>query len=389
MKIEYIRNLTGSYMIVKDAEYPYENAELLMLLNNKIPGLLDLQVIISDGKMEYWYEITGTTSFETLLDAALLNGIKLRQLIEDIYDMNRQLEDYLLDGENIQYLPEMIYFERTTEKYRFCYLPGSKQLNRNSLQTLTEHLLTKIDHKDADAVSMGYSLYEKSMQESCSLQELLSCVLLSKEETTVEESEDKEKLPIKWHQDSQEERLSTVDKHIFEEQERLKESDEEKSAIITSVTDKRGIWGRLSKRRKRETIKTTPDYAEQLAAIKVQEVVAEPIYRDCPTMFLNMEKQIEIGKLIYQGEGKEDNFLLEEDVFLIGKDRELTNGVLRADTVSRIHARIFRQEGTYYIEDLNSTNGTYLNGREVFYRQPQKLEKMDRISFATEEYLFG
>lgn len=29
--------------------------------------------------------------------------------------------------------------------------------------------------------------------------------------------------------------------------------------------------------------------------------------------------------------------------------------------VSQIHARIFRREGNFYIEDLGSTNGTYLN----------------------------
>ncbi len=29
--------------------------------------------------------------------------------------------------------------------------------------------------------------------------------------------------------------------------------------------------------------------------------------------------------------------------------------------VSKLHARIMKQDGVYYIEDLNSTNGTYLN----------------------------
>ncbi|MBW1821432.1 MAG: FHA domain-containing protein [Deltaproteobacteria bacterium] len=29
--------------------------------------------------------------------------------------------------------------------------------------------------------------------------------------------------------------------------------------------------------------------------------------------------------------------------------------------VSKLHARIMKQDGAYYIEDLNSTNGTYLN----------------------------
>jgi pSer/pThr/pTyr-binding forkhead associated (FHA) protein len=33
--------------------------------------------------------------------------------------------------------------------------------------------------------------------------------------------------------------------------------------------------------------------------------------------------------------------------------------------VSQLHARVFRREGKYLVEDLGSTNGTYLNERKV------------------------
>ena len=34
-------------------------------------------------------------------------------------------------------------------------------------------------------------------------------------------------------------------------------------------------------------------------------------------------------------------------------------------SVSKQHAKIFKQDGAYVIEDLNSTNGTYVNNRRV------------------------
>ena len=42
-------------------------------------------------------------------------------------------------------------------------------------------------------------------------------------------------------------------------------------------------------------------------------------------------------------------------------------GVLLADDtfVSQLHARVFRRDGDLYVEDLGSTNGTYLNQRKV------------------------
>lgn len=370
MKIEYIRNLTGSHMIIKDADYPYENSELLMLLNNQVPGLLELQVIISNGKMEYWYDITGTTSLGTMMELFSLDGHKLRRMIEDIYDMNCQLEEYLLDGQNVAYLPELIYYDRNLEKYRFCYLPGVKTEAGNSIQTLAEYLLTKIDHKDQSAVKMGYAFYEASMQEYCGAEELLGCTSLSVvEEKAVKQEEEQEK------------------EHMIraETEEDWPITDEDKPVMV-----KRGRIGkRTLKAKRRRAVGEEKDYAKMLKEMQFNQQIAEPMARETPTVFLKQDKAAEYGKLIYQGEGEEENFVLDQEVFLVGKDADRVNGLLRADTVSRIHARIFQKEGAYYIEDLNSTNGTYVNGKELFYREPVKLKKMDRVFFATEEYLFG
>jgi pSer/pThr/pTyr-binding forkhead associated (FHA) protein len=44
----------------------------------------------------------------------------------------------------------------------------------------------------------------------------------------------------------------------------------------------------------------------------------------------------------------------------IGRNAE-NDIVIENLAVSKLHARIMKQEGAYYIEDMNSTNGTYLN----------------------------
>jgi pSer/pThr/pTyr-binding forkhead associated (FHA) protein len=45
--------------------------------------------------------------------------------------------------------------------------------------------------------------------------------------------------------------------------------------------------------------------------------------------------------------------------------------------VSQLHARVFRREGDLYIEDLGSTNGTYLNGKKV--SAASVMRKGDRV----------
>lgn len=56
-------------------------------------------------------------------------------------------------------------------------------------------------------------------------------------------------------------------------------------------------------------------------------------------------------------------------------------GVLLADDtfVSQLHARVFRRDGDLFVEDLGSTNGTYLNKKKV--TAPVPIRKGDKIQF--------
>lgn len=108
-----------------------------------------------------------------------------------------------------------------------------------------------------------------------------------------------------------------------------------------------------------------------------------------PTEILGLCIQEPVGKLIYQGiHGCKDILVAREEI-LIGKNKDQAEGVIEAEGISRLHARISRREGVYYLEDLNSTNGTYLNGEPIAYHQQRRLCKNDRILFGAEEYLFS
>jgi FHA domain len=50
------------------------------------------------------------------------------------------------------------------------------------------------------------------------------------------------------------------------------------------------------------------------------------------------------------------------------------------------HARIYDREGSVYVEDMNSTNGTYVNGRRVSAQELLRAD--DRIRIGDAEFRF-
>jgi hypothetical protein len=53
---------------------------------------------------------------------------------------------------------------------------------------------------------------------------------------------------------------------------------------------------------------------------------------------------------------------------------------------SSAHARIFPRDGFMYIEDLGSTNGTYLNGRQL--KRSERLRPGDSVRIGDTEYRY-
>jgi len=70
------------------------------------------------------------------------------------------------------------------------------------------------------------------------------------------------------------------------------------------------------------------------------------------------------------------------ETFLIGR-ASACDICLGDETVSRHHARLFFRDGEWIVQDLNSTNGTLLNGRPVGRAQ---LRPGDLIQFADQAF---
>jgi pSer/pThr/pTyr-binding forkhead associated (FHA) protein len=63
--------------------------------------------------------------------------------------------------------------------------------------------------------------------------------------------------------------------------------------------------------------------------------------------------------------------LLSKPETVIGRD-PASDIHLENPAVSRRHAKLYQQLWPYYVEDLKSTNGTYLNGKRISWKSPLK-----------------
>jgi FHA domain-containing protein len=78
--------------------------------------------------------------------------------------------------------------------------------------------------------------------------------------------------------------------------------------------------------------------------------------------------------VVQPAEGRSTTYELEDEL-IVGRG-EKCDIVLSDTYCSQVHARIFRKDGSVFIEDMGSTNGTFLNRRKV--TSPLPVQRGDR-----------
>lgn len=361
MEITYQRNLHKSYMCIETAEDIIEEHELMVLQKYKVPQLLPLQIMIQDGAVQYWFEITGKQQWADYLAGKQVGIGELKKILFSMEQLCEKIPEFLLKEERICLLPELLYVDLAEETVYFTYLPFLNGSFPEEFRRWMEETLKNIDHQDRACVELAYNIYEKSREENVSMQKILGEI--SGEEQNVFPKSLERKMT------EQEEAETLIQEKITDIIEEIPSAVKEyvKSKVPKKLRNYRKASGRKEKQR------VTP------------ELMQSEGYHTEP---LTKEPEIPEGRLVYQGEHGYADFQIETEEYFIGRDSQCVNGQIRSDGISRVHARITRRNGTYYIEDMNSTNGTYVNGTLLERRQMKKINTGDWVRFGIEEYLF-
>lgn len=383
MNIEYIRNMQSSYMSLA-AEGVLTQTEEEMLSHNQVEGLLDMTWQKEDGHLVLRYNITGKQALDVILENKQADEEFLLKLITGICQTCRRMERYLLAQEALLLKPEGIYWDNKKENWYFCYYPNEEGNLQKQMIHLMEYILIKTDHKNVHAVELAYGIYEELLLDNYSLGEIQKKI---------------EKWRGKWYPDEQKDALDkqipydgamSGDRREIDLDKNKKEDeytgisqdgrDGNKCNLIARVKNILITWLGISSGKH-------GDKKNRMEAVVFEPEDEEPVECARPTVLLAEKKSVQEGILRYEGEEGLADIYITNSPFLIGSAKNC-DGMIADDTISRQHARITKVDEIYFIEDLNSSNGTSVDGELLKYKTKFSLKKGAEICFSNQPYRF-
>ena len=96
IQVDYKRDMQSSYLVIETEEIPERTYRLPMLMNNRIEGLLEIELRTVDEKNVYYYDISSRQSFACIYEKKTLDSPELKKLIRDIISIITRGKEYLL-----------------------------------------------------------------------------------------------------------------------------------------------------------------------------------------------------------------------------------------------------------------------------------------------------
>ena len=238
--------------------------------------------------------------------------------------------------------------------------------------------VTKIDHKDQRAVKMAYHIYDQVIKEGYSL--------IAIRESLTYDRVDIEPVPDRTLENSRVELEQTSDQTEKEKNVHKADKADGKAKVIFQKAIEH-FFPDLAK---------IKEYRQELAKKKekkneIQPIVFEPEEEEVrmgrPTVLLADQKKTIQGILRYEGNNQLSDLKIDTFPYVIGSAADCP-GYVDCATISRHHAKITKVENVYFIEDMNSANGTKAGGTLLDYKMKVSLQANEILEFADEKFRF-
>lgn len=429
MKTEFERSLRNNYMVIENAEeseaevfdYLEDNYQIRMLSETEIEGFLLLKVRYFNGRAQFCYDISAKQKMSDWFKVKKINNIELQNILLSLCKVLDKAEDYLLDVNHIILKPDYVFVDMDKYLVYLCYCPLYDEDIIKTGQEFLQYLLEILDYTDKAAVETGYEVFRLCMKNGFGI-DIIMNYFAEKPEPIVEEIRE-------WN--------SVVPVSVMKEE---IEDEYEKPVIpCLEFSLRRNLCIMSVFLEIMLSVVLVPLFCKSAIAIivyvvltlvltglfcslsffynklqqwtKIAETKGYIAYEDNESEYIyeteddlkGKKKQPEMvetvllayaGKnerqrrLHYIGTRSQEDIILTNYPFTVGKAAEGTDYCLSYPFVSRIHFRIEKDEDKYYITDTNSRNGLLINGENLNATETKELCTGDRIELGDLVFLF-
>lgn len=424
-KVEYSRSMNQCNLIITAEEgNEIEKDSIEMFRYNQIPYFLNFHIQKKNNAVQFFYDITGMQPLEQVLEYRSLNYQFVKKLLESFDQACIQAANYMLTENDIALLPELLYLNTESEELRFCYLPGNQIHICVQFKKFVEYLMRHLDHKDKKAVQLVYGVYQQVAEEKNALHSVLQN---AENEWNGQGHWNGQNVPIpdsqsNWSQSDSNSQNNWNHQSVSNSQDNWNhQSVLDSQNVLNSQNLRNGkpknVRRKNTRQRKQRDIKPknlkqrdlrqknkkdqgrkkfVNFFRKKIYTDSYQKMEDETFFGDEPEVQLESPEQVYTApnmddlpnKFIYQGTDRNRDFACPQGKKVLGSSTKYADICIPFPMVSKIHAKIEVNENGTFLEDMNSTNGTQVNGETLKYREKRILQKGDTVSIAGENYRF-
>ena len=375
IKSEYVRNLNKNYTrILLDNDTNYKRYQYCILFRGGIKHLLPCSGRQIDNCNYLYYDISSNQNVKQLFAEKHISREWMKSFLWSVKRLRQELNRFLLEEKCTLWSPEYIYQELEKNNFLFLYIPYYDQQGDEDFEKLLEFWVDRIDYDDTALVEFVYHAYEQFATAGYHYLEK-------------QIFEDFENLPEKIVNISL---MSAEAENIVEPGPRITvQNEEEEEPDEEETEEKRGIRSLLGFGRKKSDNRNS--YREELRQMVNGYAVCEETQYTVKaeeygkTIYIEEKQEISPGLYTEKGELAVS---ITKFPFVVGKRKEDADYVLSDYSASRVHARFVEEKDGIYLEDLNSTNGTFKNGLRLQPYEKRKIESEDTLRFGKSVYVY-
>lgn len=398
MQTEYVKSLNCNYERILLDEKPEEKRyQYCIVGRGGIKGLLPCNLRYINGQGYLYYDITSKQNVQQLYSKKNITRDWIKDFLWSFRQVRQELERFLLDAGNILMFPEQVFQDLESRVFSFLYIPYYE--GKNGIKELMDFWVEHIDYDDDLLVTCVYHMYEqmdqngdiyfqKQIFEDAKMLEAAQMTEVGKATTRTAEVREGTARTTEANKVAEQ----TVEKRAraqATETGEITDSGQAADERTGANPSKRRFFGIFDGRKKDREIRD--QYRQNMQEIMSGYAVAEDsaydedygrtIYIEEPAAERETQRKIETpkGKLVA---------VVKDSVQTLGKKKGEADIVLEDASVSRLHARITKEKETFFIEDLNSTNGTFKNGLQLQPYERRELEEGDEIKLGRVTLIF-